>query len=397
MLFGHIVDKLPSRRALYVSGLLIVFFSTLFFALATSLWSLLTARLLEGFSTAIVTTVGYTLLTDIVGPDQLGKAMGYTSMALSLALMLGPVLGGLLYEYCGYFWVFAPVLVLIAIEVGLRLMVVDKKTPILSASHSRSSSPGPRDPLSNGHPTKNAFLDDASAETHHLLNPESKPDRSPANAYAALLASPRFIVVLIGLFTLNSIACGFDSVLTPYLRETFHMNAAQAAGLFLTLAVPMLLAPLLGSLTDRYGPKLPTAAGLALAVPSLGLLSLVSRRAHWAIVELAVMLAFLGLALALAMPPLRVEANLVIQKMERERPGMFGPNGAYGRAYGMVNIVVATAGLVGPLYAGFLRVAAGWNVLAWCNAVLSVGLLVLVSLVTSSKPKKEKHIEETIV
>lgn len=48
------------------------------------------------------------LLNDFIGAEHIGKAMGYTSMALSMGLLLGPVLGGVLYEYGGYFQVFYP-------------------------------------------------------------------------------------------------------------------------------------------------------------------------------------------------------------------------------------------------------------------------------------------------
>ncbi|KAL8954924.1 MAG: hypothetical protein Q9193_007010, partial [Seirophora villosa] len=103
LLFGHIGDMISSRRIPFVLGLVLVFLSTLAFALATNLWTLLVARILEGLSSAVVSTVGFALLTDVVDPAHLGKAMGYTSLALSFGLLIGPVVGGVLYEYCGYF------------------------------------------------------------------------------------------------------------------------------------------------------------------------------------------------------------------------------------------------------------------------------------------------------
>ncbi|KAL8832003.1 MAG: hypothetical protein Q9191_000532 [Dirinaria sp. TL-2023a] len=384
LLFGYVGDIIPSRRALFVSGLVIVFLSTLFFALATNLWVLLAARLLEGFSTAIVTTVGYVLLTNVVGPEQLGKAMGYTSIALSLGLMSGPVVGGFLYEYCGYFSVFCPVFGLVVLEVILRMMIVgenERASPSPEATTHKASSIEA--------PTTDHLPPTATpAESQPLLNSEAHTNSQPVNAYKALLTSPRFIVALIGLFVLNGIACGFDSILTPYLRATFDLHSSQAAALFVALAMPMLLAPLLGSVTDRFGPRFPTAVGLTLAVPSLTLLSLISQNTSSPIPKLAILIVFLGLAFALALPPLQVEVSLVVEQMEKEGPGRFGGNGAYGRAYSLVNLVVAAAGLVGPLYAGFVRVAAGWRVLQWSNAALCAVVLVLVVLVTGGKGKK---------
>ena len=358
-------------------GLILVFLSTLAFALATDVWTLLAARLLEGLSTAIVGTVGYAMLTEVAGRENLGKVMGYTSMALSFGLLIGPVVGGVLYEYCGYYQVYFPAFGLIAMEVVLRLLVIEKgKKSSLAKVTSETSTciavdhAPPRDTLTEVDPLLVAMV-------------------QPINAYKAFLTSPRFIGVLISLFLLNSIACGFDSSLTPFIRDNFNMRATHAAALFLALAVPMLLAPLSGWATDRYGPKLPIMIGLALGAPSLAMLASVSKGTSSPFLKLLVLLAIVGLALALTLTPLRVEASLVIDCMEREVPGCFGVNGANGRAFGLMNMMSAAGVLVGPLYAGFVRVVAGWEVLSRINGALCVGMLVLVVLITSGK-RKEK-------
>ena len=393
MLFGYIGDKLPSRRTPFILGLILVFLSTLLFALATDLWSLLTARILEGLSTAIVNTVGYTLLTEVVGVEHLGKATGYTSMALSLGLLVGPVLGGVLYEYCGYFQVYLPAFGLIAMEIILRLMIIEKeKKPIAPTSQSLSSSPGAtqKDPLIH-----ETLGDPAShpCDSDPLLQPPATT-RS-ANAYKALLTSPRFLMAMTALLILNSIANGFDSTLVPYIQEAFHMPATQAAALFLALAVPMLLAPISGWLTDRYGPRLPILSGLMVAVPSQILLSLISKGVTMPFLKLAVMLAFMGLTFALAMAPLRVEANLVVYQIEKETPGGFGCHGILARAIGLLNTVVAAGGFAGPLYAGFVRVSAGWKVLELLNAGLCIGILMFFLLSTGGLKRKETLDVET--
>ena len=394
MVFGYIGDMLPSRRTPFLAGLVLVFLSTLCFALAKSLWILLAARLLEGLATAMVTVVGYALLTDVVEREHLGTAMGYTSMGLSLGLMIGPVIGGILYEYCGYFSVFLPVLCLIGIEIILRSMVVGKSSRPNSSPDSpeRSQSKSPMHASADGDGSPNT-----STESDALLAPKDQPEAPATSTYRVLLTSPRFLVALIGILLLNSMACGFDSILTPYLRDNFNMHAASAGALFLTLAIPMLLAPLFGKLTDRYGPKVVMTLGLVLLVPPLILLSLISHQTDLPIPKIAVVLAFLGLAFAIAMPPFRIEAILVVDALEEQKPGRFGPNGANSRTFGLVNLVTATGGLVGPLYSGFVRIAAGWKVLVWSNAGLSVVLLALVLLITAGKRRKNADAGEATV
>ncbi|KAI4176247.1 MAG: hypothetical protein LQ346_007914 [Caloplaca aetnensis] len=366
-------DHFPSRRIPFILGLVLNLLSTIFFALATTVWTLLAARLIQGLSTAIVHTIGYTLLTETVGKQHLGKAMGYTSMALSAGLLAGPVLGGVLYEYCGYFQVYLPAFGLIAIEIILRCMVIEneKKVDSFPAPPPRSQKAIPQ-------------VSPTRAVAEHALPTESEPLLHPPasirsqSAYKALLTSPRFLVALISTFVLNSIANGFDSTLVPFMQDAFDMRASRVAALFLALAIPMLFAPISGWLADRCGPRLPVLAGIAIAIPALSLLSLISRATTLPLLKMVILLIFVGVALALAMGPLGVEAISAVHEIqEQSLPGDFGPNGLLARSIGLQNTIVAGGGLLGPLYAGFVRVVAGWQGLELLNAALCVGILVL--------------------
>lgn len=394
--FGIIGDRFPSRRVPFILGLILLFLSTLFLALATSLWALLTARILEGLSTAIVFTVGYTLLTEVVGMEHLGTAMGYTSMALSFGLLIGPVLGGVLYDYFGYFQVYLPAFGLIAMEVILRLMVIEKeKKPVPMTMPSTSSA----EPVRKTSPANSAGEDharnDPPTESDPLL--QSTQCFKPASPYKALLTSPRFLVSLTALFILMSIANGFDSTLTPYVQDAFDMHATQAAALFLALALPTLLAPLTGWLTDRYGPPVPIIIGLTLAVPSYSLLSLISPDVASPFLKMATLLVSVGLTFALVMAPFRVEANFAVHHLEKEVLGGFGPHGILSRAIGLTNTVAACGGLVGPLYAGFLRVAVGWKAVELLNGALCAFILLLFLLsIAGRKIRKAEDGEEEV-
>lgn len=66
----------------------------------------------------------------------------------------------------------------------------------------------------------------------------------------------------------------------------------------------------------------------------------------------------------------------VVEAIENQDPHIFGPYGAYSQAYGLMNTACAAGGLVGPLYAGFVRVWLGWGAMS-----LSMGLSGLIMLV----------------
>ena len=361
----------------FIIGVAVLGASTLCFALGRTLPVLLIARILEGLSTAIVLTLGYALLNDVVGAEHIGKAMGYASVALSVGLFVGPVIGGVLYEYGGYFQVFLPAFGLISVEMILCTMI------ILPEKRSHGTSPSQKTLGSIEAPPDAERLEPGTGTDEQPLLPIAAHETN-RHAFSILLCSPRFLVAVMSLFVLNTIGCGFDGVLAPYINDAFGLNAMHAAALFLAIALPMFLAPISGALNDRFGAKWPAAGGFLIAVPTLVLLSLVARGTNLPFVKLAILLFFVGVALALAMPPLRAEVSKVVKTIEGENPGIFGPYGAYSQAYGLMNTAIAAGGFIGPLYAGFVRVWLGWGAMSLSMGGLSLIMLVLIVFLTGA-------------
>lgn len=88
---------------------------------------LLVGRMLQGFSAAVVWTVGLALLVDTVGHEHVGKAMGWVFLALSLAFPIAPILGGVVYDRGGYYAVYYMAFGLIAFDILLRFLLIEKK------------------------------------------------------------------------------------------------------------------------------------------------------------------------------------------------------------------------------------------------------------------------------
>ncbi|KAI4088025.1 MAG: hypothetical protein L6R37_008254 [Teloschistes peruensis] len=332
------------------------------------------------------------LLNQVVGPERIGKAMGYTSTAVSSGLLLGPVVGGFLYEFGGYFAVFYPAFGLLLMEAILRLLVIEGKAAggpdgrrhvIDSTSDPthKHGSPTPKHALSAANDGGTADKAGDSETAVLLVKP-----RVSSNAPLVLLGSPRLLTAILGNFALVSIGCGFDAVLTPYIKDEFDLKATHAAALFLCLGLPMFLAPISGALTDRYGAKWPVASGFAIAIPSLILLRLVTTGTSQPFLKLAILLFFIGIAIALAISPLNAEAPKVVKALERKSPGVFGPYGVYTQAYGLMNAASAAGAMVGPLYTGFVRVWLGWGAMSLSLGIICVVMLVLVISFSGEKP-----------
>ena len=69
-------------------------------------WSALIARLVQGVGNAMVQTATYAIVSHVFSEAR-EKYLGYAEAVTSVGLMLGPVIGGPLYNLCGYFWSFA--------------------------------------------------------------------------------------------------------------------------------------------------------------------------------------------------------------------------------------------------------------------------------------------------
>lgn len=73
---GIIADRVPTRQAPFLIGLLALLAATLMLFLGKTIPVLIVARILQGTSAAVVWTIGLALVLDTVGPGNLGKTIG---------------------------------------------------------------------------------------------------------------------------------------------------------------------------------------------------------------------------------------------------------------------------------------------------------------------------------
>lgn len=123
---GVYADYTSSRRWPLLIGLFALAASTLLLCLGNTIALLVLGRILQGFSAAIVWSVGLALLADTFG-DKIGMAMGYSSIAMSLGLLVSPSIGGAVYDHVGYYPVYYVAFGCIVLDIILRLILIEKK------------------------------------------------------------------------------------------------------------------------------------------------------------------------------------------------------------------------------------------------------------------------------
>jgi MFS family permease len=129
LLFGRIAD-LFGRRRLFLAGVALLAISSLIGGLATNPALLLTARAVQGFSTAIATPAALSLLTTTFeeGPQR-ARVLGYNGALLSGGFAVGALVGGALVGVLSWRWAFLiniPVALLIL--AGTPLLVKESRT-----------------------------------------------------------------------------------------------------------------------------------------------------------------------------------------------------------------------------------------------------------------------------
>lgn len=363
VLFGWMGDRTRTKQLPFLLGVGVMGGATLLFSLTSSLTLILLARILQGCSTAIVFTIGFSLMLDTVGEQYIGRAIGFTSMSLSVGLFAGPIVGGLLYDLAGYFAVFVPAFVLVVLEFVLRVLLI---TPSHEIDVKQDLSDEEGRPL----------MSDVAG------TPITGSPRKPALLY--LICMPRFLVAMVGMFMLNSFMTALEAVLPVYLPEVFPYRSTDIAIVFLSNTLPMICSPLGGFVVDRLGPFWPEILGFALITPSLMLLSLILEPTEVMSVLLRLFL-FLFCGVSLAMPAMMTEITLAKDDMEKGRPGIFGDGGASSQAYGLSNAAFAAGTLVGPLYAGYIREALSWATMAISLGTFSALMMILAISFTPMK------------
>jgi len=297
-LFGALADRV-GRRGPMMWGLFGLMAATLLFAFATNYMTLLVARGLQGVAAAATWTAGLALLADAFPSQARGRIMGIALTGMTAGLLVGPPLGGLLYEWGGYQWPFLLAAGLAALDgVARGLLLADP----------------PR------------------RETETISPLELLRDRS-------ILVTVGVVIAGAGMWGL------LEPILPLYLEREYGFSPGGIGLLFgaatLTYGIS---APVVGALCDRWGRRPTMVAGLVLVAAALPLLGLPSA----VVASGALMLVSIGYGLALT-PTLPALADAV------DRRG----GTAYGSAYALFNEAYGVGMMAGPVVGGVLAGAFG--------------------------------------
>jgi EmrB/QacA subfamily drug resistance transporter len=276
---GWAAGRFGAKRLWIVSVVLFTLSSALC-GLAWSTESLIAFRVLQGVGGGMIMPVGQMVLTRAAGPSRLGRVMSVVGLAMILAPIFGPTIGGLLIDHLDWRWIFyvnVPVGI-IGVLMGMRMLprVEDGVHPtrldraglaMLSAGvpllvyglaeigqQGALSSPQAYAPLAIGAALIVAFVLHALRVAEPLLDVRLFRDRSfSAAAVTTFVLGAALFGAMIVMPLYFQIVRGEDAVTTGLLLIPQGVGAAFA----MTLA---------GRLTDRIGGGRVALVGLAVTL-----------------------------------------------------------------------------------------------------------------------------------
>ncbi|MEO6529627.1 MAG: DHA2 family efflux MFS transporter permease subunit [Specibacter sp.] len=102
---GRLGDKYGPKN-LYLVGLSVFTLASLWCGLSGDIGMLIWARAVQGLGAAMMTPQTMAVITRIFAPDKRGPAMGLWGATAGVAMLVGPILGGVLVDGLGWEWIF---------------------------------------------------------------------------------------------------------------------------------------------------------------------------------------------------------------------------------------------------------------------------------------------------
>jgi EmrB/QacA subfamily drug resistance transporter len=292
---GGRLGDLAGRSRVLVGGVVLFGLASLACGLAPSEGWLIAARAVQGAGAAAMMPITTAIVSDAFPEAQRGRALGIYIGVASVFLSIGPLLGGALTEFANWRWIFFVNLPVAAATVAITLRYVGAgRLPfdragldvaggamlvgglgavVLALMQARAwgwTSPAILGLLAGGGLLLALFARFESRRAQPIIPLGLLGDHVYLGATVVALCA-RFVTV--GGLVLSAI----------YLQDELGFGPLRAGLAMLPATIPMLLiAPAGGVVTDRFGPRLCTTAGMVLLAVSLLVLGLLAPAGRYA-------------------------------------------------------------------------------------------------------------------
>jgi EmrB/QacA subfamily drug resistance transporter len=102
---GRLADMIGKKK-IYATGFVIFTVGSVLCGLSPTIYWLIGFRILQAVGAAMVMALGTAIITEAFPPHEWGRALGITGSIVSVGIVIGPTLGGLILESFSWHWIF---------------------------------------------------------------------------------------------------------------------------------------------------------------------------------------------------------------------------------------------------------------------------------------------------
>ena len=353
---GRLADLITSKRV-YIIGSFVTVAGAIAAGTATQLEVLVLARIVQGTGAAMTQGTGMAIMIGAFPANERGKSIGLIMTMVGTGAVAGPALGGFLVDAFGWRSVFFATVPMMAVSIALCIAVLTGADPmrqVRGAGRSRFDWLG-------------AFLSSSALlalllgiTNAHRSGWTSPPILAAAAAFVALLAA--FIwwelrcaspMLELRLFRRRNFFLGVTAnfitftgssavlFLMPFYLQNVLGYRPSVAGLAVVPGAMCMaiLGPLSGRLSDRFGWRKFTVAGLVMSTTGIAILSQVTAESSLLHVIPALMLTSSGMGTFYS-----PNSSSILSAVERESHGVIsGLVNLIRNAGNVISVAVATA------------------------------------------------------
>ena len=281
MLIGGKVADAYGRRLIFVLGIAIFTLASLWCGLATSGDMLIAARIVQGMGAALMNPATLSIIAATFPPRQRGTAIGIWAGVSALALAIGPLLGGLIAEHLTWNWIFFVNVPVGILGIAASFVFIDETK---DETHERLDIPGLATSAlglfaltyalieANNYGWGSARILGAfvvaaiSLVTFVVLERRQRAPMLPLELFRNRTYTGANSVIL--LVSLSMFGVFF--FVSLFMQNILGYSAVQAGAAFLPMTLLIIvIAPIAGRLTDRFGSRWFMTGGMVLVAAQL--------------------------------------------------------------------------------------------------------------------------------
>jgi EmrB/QacA subfamily drug resistance transporter len=276
MLTGGKLADAYGRRLIFIVGIAVFTLASLACGLADSSSMLIGARIVQGAGAALMNPATLSIIAATFPPRERGTAIGIWAGVSALALAIGPLTGGLLTEHLDWSWIFFVNVPVGVLGIAASLLLIDESR---DEEHERLDIPGLFTSglglfaltyaliegntygWSSGRIIGSFVVAAVSLATFIALERRQRAPMLDLTLFRnGTYAGANIVILLVALAMF-----GVFFFVSLYMQNVLGYSAVQAGAAFLPFTILVILvAPIAGRASDRFGSRWLLTAGMTL-------------------------------------------------------------------------------------------------------------------------------------